>query len=160
MKFDTLIKLFTTTSNFQGTSLLLSKVVGVQWNQGFKDMKGHMLWLQLTSDKKYWSRKTAKTITYNSFHVSKLQDYLEGGLLFQDIPGWPKQNTGIVDFSELCSDQQLSLFTLLDRASFPYYNNTKIIKFGWELCILWVISYGLSFSGFARFPDLMILVLL
>ena len=44
-------------------------------------------------------------------------------------------------------------FTLLDRASFPHYNNTKIIKFGWELFILWVISYGLSFSGFARFPE-------
>ena len=41
------------------------------------------------------------------------------------------------------------LFTLLDRASFPHYNNTKIIKFGWELFILWVILYGLSFSGFA-----------
>ena len=30
-----------------------------------------------------------------------------------------------VDFSGLCSDQQLSFFTLLDRASFPHYNNTK-----------------------------------
>ena len=49
----------------------------------------------------------------------------------------------------LCSDQQLSFYTLLDRSSFPYYNNTKIIKFGWEFCILWVISYGLSFSGYA-----------
>ena len=52
-----------------------------------------------------------------------------------------------------CSDQQLSFFTLLGRASFPHYNNTKIVKFGWELLILWVISYGLSFSGFARFPE-------
>ena len=43
-----------------------------------------------------------------------------------------------------------SIFTLLGRASFPHYNNTKIIKFGWELFISWVISYGLSFSGFAR----------
>ena len=32
--------------------------------------------------------------------------------------------------SGLCSDQQLSFFTLLDRASFHHYNNTKIIKFG------------------------------
>ena len=56
-------------------------------------------------------------------------------------------------FRTLLSDQQLSFFTLLDRASFPHYNNTKIIKFGWELFILWVISYGLSFSGFARFPE-------
>ena len=52
-------------------------------------------------------------------------------------------------FLGLCSDQQLSFFTLLDRTSFPHYNNTKIIKFGWKLFILWVISYGLSFSGFA-----------
>ena len=62
--------------------------------------------------------------------------------------GWPK-NKGTVDFSGLCSDQQLSFFTLLDRTSFPRYNNTKIIKFGWQLFILWVFSYGLSFSGFA-----------
>ena len=27
------------------------------------------------------------------------------------------------------------------------------MKFGWELFILWVILYGLSFSGFARFPE-------
>ena len=37
----------------------------------------------------------------------------------------------------------------LDRPSFLDYNNIKIIKFGWELFIAWVISYGLSFSGFA-----------
>ena len=54
---------------------------------------------------------------------------------------------GTVDFLGLCSDQHLSFFTLLDRASFPHYNNIKIIKFGWELFILWVISYGLSFIG-------------
>ena len=40
------------------------------------------------------------------------------------------QKTGTVDFLGLCSDQQLSFFTLLDRTSFPHYNNTKIIKFG------------------------------
>ena len=45
------------------------------------------------------------------------------------------------------------VFTLLDRAFFFHYNNIKIIKFGWELFFLWVISYGLSFSGFARFPE-------
>ena len=62
--------------------------------------------------------------------------------------GWPKNN-GTVDFLPLCSDQQLSFFTLLDGTSFPHYNNTKNIKFSWKLFILWVISYGLSFSGFA-----------
>ena len=49
----------------------------------------------------------------------------------------------------LCSDQHFFFFTLLDRASLPHYNNTKIIKFSWELFILWVISCGLSFLGFA-----------
>ena len=49
----------------------------------------------------------------------------------------------------LCSNQQLSFFTLLDRTYFLHYNNTKIIKFGWKLFILWVISYRLSFLGFA-----------
>ena len=45
---------------------------------------------------------------------------------------WPNKNGTVetVDFSGLCSDQQLSFFTLLDRTSFPHYNNTKIIKFG------------------------------
>ena len=54
---------------------------------------------------------------------------------FRDLPlichWWvAPQKNGTVDFLGLCSDQQLSFFTLLDRASFPYYNNTKIIKFG------------------------------
>ena len=64
-----------------------------------------------------------------------------------------KKRNSRCSFSGLCSNQQLSFITLLDRASFPHYNNTKIIKFGWELFMLWVISYGLSFSGFARFPE-------
>ena len=34
---------------------------------------------------KYWSRKTAKNATYNAFYASKLQDYVEEGLLFQNI---------------------------------------------------------------------------
>ena len=58
-----------------------------------------------------------------------------------------------VDFSGLCSDQHLSFFTLLDRASFPHYNNTNIIKFGWERFILWVISYGLSFRDLPDFQS-------
>ena len=83
-----------------------------------------------------------------------------GGNMHVPFPGFcfgelyqVAQKIGTVDFSGICSDQQLSFFTLLDRASFPHYNNTKIIKFGWELFILWVISYGLSFSGFTRFPE-------
>ena len=48
------------------------------------------------------------------------------------IPGGPQKNGTVdtVDFSGLCSDQWLSFFTLLDRASCPHYNNTKIIKLG------------------------------
>ena len=49
-----------------------------------------------------------------------------------DIPGGPpkKRNSRYSRFFRTCSDQQLSFFTLLDRASFPHHNNTKIIKFG------------------------------
>ena len=65
------------------------------------------------------------------------------------IPGAPPpQKKGTVDTVDLSGlDQQLSFFTLLDRAYFPHYNNTKIIKFGWELFILWVISYRTVIFG-------------
>ena len=69
------------------------------------------------------------------------------------IPGGPIKESIQSIFFRTWYDQQLSFFTLLDRASFPHYNNTKIIKFGWELFMLWVISYGLSFSGFAWFQS-------
>ena len=59
------------------------------------------------------------------------------------------KNNGTINFLGLCSNQQLSFFTLLDRTYLLHYNNTKIIKFGWKLFILWVISYRLSFLGFA-----------
>ena len=49
----------------------------------------------------------------------------------------------------LCSIQTIILLTLLDKAVSPLWNNTKNIKFGWELFILWLISYVLSFLGFA-----------
>ena len=41
-----------------------------------------------------------------------------------------KKKTRNSRFLGLCSNQQLSFFTLVDRASFPHYNSTKIIKFG------------------------------
>ena len=54
------------------------------------------------------------------------------GLPFSTIPGGPQKREQSIQsiFSGLCSDQQLYFFTLLDRASFPHYNNTKINKFG------------------------------
>ena len=65
-----------------------------------------------------------------------------------EYTGWPEKNgtDDTVNFSGLCSNQQLSLFTLLDRASFAHYNNTKIIKFGWELFyfmsnFLWTVFF-------------------
>ena len=57
------------------------------------------------------------------------------------------------NFQDFALINSKTKFTLLDRASFLHYNNTKIIKFGWELFILWLISCGLSLSGFARFPE-------
>ena len=75
-------------------------------------------------------------------------EYCESRFKFFVYTVWTPKNGTVdtVDFSGLCSDQQLYFFTLLDRTSFSYYNNTKIIKFGWELYILWVISYGLIFG--------------
>ena len=71
------------------------------------------------------------------------------------IPGGPqkKRNSRYGRFFRTLLGSTVTFFTLLDRASFPHYNNTTIIIFAWELFILWVISYGLSFSGFARFPE-------
>ena len=49
------------------------------------------------------------------------------------IPGGQKKTEQSIfqDFALINS----YCFTLLDRASFPHHNNTKIIKFGWELFI-------------------------
>ena len=95
------------------------------------------------------------TLLVSYFRILWLRHSLNIGQSFYIYTGWPNKNGTVdtVDFPGLCSDQQLSVFTLLDRASFPRYKNTKIIKFGWELFILWVICYGLSFSGFARFAE-------
>ena len=67
--------------------------------------------------------------------------------------GWPRKNGTVntVAFSGLCSDQLLFFSPCWIEHLASHYINTKIIKFGWELFILWVISYGLSSSGFARF---------
>ena len=67
----------------------------------------------------------------------------------RNIPSGPKKTEQLIQ----SIFQDFALINNKKSASFPHYNNTKIIKFGWELFILWVISYGLSFSGFARFPE-------
>ena len=71
------------------------------------------------------------------------------------IPGGPQKTEQSIQsiFQDFALINIYLFFTLLGRASFTHYNNTKIIKFGWELYILWVISYGLSFLGSARFPE-------
>ena len=70
------------------------------------------------------------------------------------IPGGPqKRNSRYGKFFRTLLWSTVIFFTLVDRASFPHYNNTRIIKFGWELFVLWVAFYRLSFSGFARFPE-------
>ena len=80
--------------------------------------------------------------------ISNIPVHIPGG------PPPPEKNTEHSIFQDFALiNRTLYFFTLLDRASFPHYNNTEIIKFDWKLFILWVISYGLSFSGFARFPE-------
>ena len=111
-------------------------------------------WLE---DAHWWACHMTKTFMSRFIVNKSVKVWLNSGTEQGNYSytGWPEKNgtDDTVDFSGLCSDQQLSFFTLLDRTSFPHYNNTKIIKFGWELFISWVISYGLSFSRFARFPE-------
>ena len=88
-----------TTLNSQCSSLLLSTLIRVQSkldNQVYKEMIGQVLWSQLPSDRKNIGlEKQQKNPTYNAFYASKLQDYVEEGLLFQNIsksknyPCWP-----------------------------------------------------------------------
>ena len=81
---------------------------------------------------------------------SRARQPMSGYKIFPSQVKLHAKKTGTINFFlGLCSHQQLSFFALLDRISFLHYNNTKIIKFGWKLFILWVISYRLSFLGFA-----------
>ena len=74
--------------------------------------------------------------------------------LISTYTGWPPKKTEQSIFQDFALINSYLFFTLLDRASFPHDNNTKIIKFGWELYFMSnFLSYGLSFSGFARFPE-------
>ena len=69
------------------------------------------------------------------------------------IPGGQKKPGTVYFFRTLLWSTVILFSPLLDKPSFPHYNNKdKIIKFGWELFVLRVISYGLSFSGFAINP--------
>ena len=52
-----------------------------------------------------------------------------------------------VIFSYFSSTQQLFFFIVLDRTNFSHHYDSKIIKFGRQVLILWVISDGLSFSA-------------
>ena len=68
--------------------------------------------------------------------------------------GWPNKNGTVdtVDFSGLCSDQQLSFFSpCWTEHLFLIIITPRSSTLVENFFILWVISYGLSFSGFARF---------
>ena len=76
-------------------------------------------------------------------YICEVSDFLSG-MLFRNhtdvqigknqlYTGWPRKHGTVdtVNFSGLCSQSVQQLyFTLLDKTSFPHYNNTKIIKFG------------------------------
>ena len=72
---------------------------------------------------------------------------------FRDLPlmchWWvASPKIGTVNSLGLCSDQVI-LFTLLGGASFPHYNNTKIIKIIWFKTFyimsnfLWTVIFGI-----------------
>ena len=65
------------------------------------------------------------------------------------IPGGSKKTEQSI-FLGLCSDQQLTSFTLLDRASFPYYNNQDH-QIWLRTCyfmsnFLWTVIFGICHS--------------
>ena len=76
-------------------------------------------------------------------------------ICYMNIPGGPEITEQSIQsiFQDFALINTVIIFALLDRASISHYNNTKIIKFGLERFILWDISYGLSFSWFARFLE-------
>ena len=104
---------------------------------------GIFSWEQWYQDQPFWLSGSYSRARY----ISQCQVTTFSLLRLKLHP--PKKTHGTINFLGLCSNQQLSFFTLLDRTYFLHYNNTKIIKFGWKLFILWVISYRLSFWGFA-----------
>ena len=55
------------------------------------------------------------------------------------------QKTGTVDFFfGLCSDQQLSFFTLLDRASFPHQDHQISLRIFYFMSnFLWTVIFGI-----------------
>ena len=75
-----------------------------------------------------------------------------------EYTGWPKKKTeqSMQSIFRILLWSTVIFFTLLDRASSPHYNtmitprSSNVVE---NFFILWVISYGLSFSGFARFPE-------
>ena len=98
-------------------------------------------WEKWYQDQPFWLSGSYSRARY----VSQCRGY---NIFPSQVKLHPKKRNNLILLG-LCSDEQLSFFILLDRTSFLYYNNTKIIKFGWKLFILWVISYRLSFLGFA-----------
>ena len=101
-----------------------------------------------------WLRVREKITCALSLHVPWSQVYVNFWLQLY-IPGGPIKTVQLIKsiFSGLCSNHHISFLILLDRATFSHYNDTKIIKFGWELLIWWVISDGLSFLGYAQFLE-------
>ena len=78
-----------TTLNCNCTSLILLKVLRVQCKQDYqcyKEMKGHAMIATGIRPQKCWSTKTVKTPNYNAFDASNLRDYVQEGMLYQNIP--------------------------------------------------------------------------
>ena len=79
---------------------------------------GNMMW---ELEDHSFSSKRAMLLQSWHFDIRKNSILCIKRRLVSRYTGWPKNN-GTVDVLGLCSDQQLSFFTLLDRASFPHYN--------------------------------------
>ena len=88
----------------------------------------------------------ALNVKKNTFSKRKLMRILLVDVFYT---GWPPKKIGTVNFLGLYSDQQLSFFSLLDRAglflifSIITSRSSNLVEI---LFLLWVISYGLIFG--------------
>ena len=69
--------------------------------------------------------------------------------------GWPTKNGTVdtVDFQDFALINSYLFSPCWIEYFFLIIITPRSSNFGWELFILWVLAHGLSFSGFARFPE-------
>ena len=113
----------------------------------------------------FWYHFTPRKLLYHMVSVKLVKFGPHGLSVFLGPPciyiyiyiytGWPKKTPEQSIFQDFALINSYLFFTLLDRASFPHYNKTMIIKFGLKTFyfmsnfLIWTVH----FRDFARFPE-------